>query len=334
MRRLSVLLLVVLASALAVGCAPKEKEVITMRFNHTLPVGTNHDIYANKWADLVRERTDGQIDITVYPASQLGAGAQQIEAAGLGAIDIAWGDTSQMGFIEPKIEMLTLPFMYADFDELATIFDGPIGAEMNQACIEKGNVRNLAYWWIGPRQMFTKVLLEGLDDTSGIKVRSPEIAMYINTFKTLDMNPTPIPWAELFTALQSGVVDAGCCNYENIVVQQFYSICPYVWQSNHIWQVGGPIINEDLYQSLDEDLQRILVETAQEIAVEQRAAYIAGEQTYVEQLKAAGATISPLETFKDMDIVYDRFKNGFWKETAERLGAQDMLADMLAALGK
>jgi len=334
MKRLSVLLLVVLASVLAVGCAPKEKEVISMRFNHTLPVGTNHDIYANKWADLVRERSDGQIDITVYPASQLGAGAQQIEAAGLGAIDIAWGDTSQMGFIEPKVEMLTLPFLMSDFDELATIYDSAIGDDLAQSFVENGNVRPLAYWWIGPRQIWTKVLLKGFDDAEGIKIRSPEIALYINTFKTLGMNPTPVPWAELFTAVQSGVVDAGDCNYENIVVQQFYTICPYVWQSNHIWQVGGPIINEDLYQSLDKDLQDLLVETAQEIAVEQRAAYIASEQEYIEQLKAAGATVSPLETFTELDELYDRFENGFWKETADRLGAQDMLAEMLAALGR
>jgi TRAP-type C4-dicarboxylate transport system substrate-binding protein len=111
-------------------------------------------------------------------------------------------------------------------------------------------------------------------------------------------------------------------------------MCPYIWQSNHIWQVGGPIINEDLYQSLDPELQEILVKTAEEISVEQRAAYIAGEEKYVEELIAKGATVSPLDTFKDMDEVYDRFKNGFWKESAKRLGAEDMLDKMLEVLGR
>ncbi len=334
MRKLGLLLVIgVMASLLIPGCAP-EAEVIEMRFGHTLPIDTNHDVFANKWADLVREESNGLIDITVYPASQLGPGTQQMEATGLGAIDIGWGDTSAMGFVEPKVDILHLPFMYADFDEIATVFDGPVGDDLRDSLVEKGNFRHLAYWWIGPRQMFTKVLLEGLDDAAGIKARAPEHYMYINTYKTLGMNPTPIPWTELYTSLESGIVEAGCCNYENIVLQQFYTICPYIWQSNHIWQVGGPIINEDLYQSLSSEQQQMLVDTANQIAVEQRADYIAGELEYVDQLLAEGCTVSPLDTFQDMDEVYSRFQEGFWKEMAEDLDAEDMLAEILDLLGR
>ena len=93
-------------------------KTITMRFNHTLPIDSNHDVYAKKFAELVGKESNGQIKITVYPASQLGAGTQQMEATGMGAIDIGWGDYSQMEFIEPLCSLSLLPFFFQSFDDL------------------------------------------------------------------------------------------------------------------------------------------------------------------------------------------------------------------------
>lgn len=311
-----------------------EEESRTLRFNVMLPAGSNGDVFANEWADLVEERTDGAVKIDVYPGSQLAGGIEQFESVEMGAIDIGWADSSQLVGWDRTLELLTLPFLISSFEELEIIYDGEIGDMVEQTLIENGNMRWLAPWWIGPRQMFTKNLLTSFEDCKGIKVRSPEVDLYIQTFNTLGMNPTPIAWVELYTSLESGIVDAGCCNLENIYSQQFYSICPYIWLSNHIWQVGGPIINEDIFQSFDAETQQILIDTAQEIAIEQRASYIADEQDYIDKIKAEGATVSPLETFTELDLLYSKLRDGFWLETAQKYDMEDKLDMILETLGK
>jgi TRAP-type transport system periplasmic protein len=316
------------------GSAVAKDKVIKMRFNHTLPIDSNQDVYAKKFADMVLEKSGGRIKITVYPASQLGAGTQQMEATGMGAIDIGWGDYSQMEFIEPLCSLSVLPFFFQSFDDLEKIFDGEVGQILDASLIKKGNVRFLAHWWIGGRQMFTKVKLTGFAAAKGIKFRSPESNLYINTIKTVGMNPTPVAWPELYTALQSGLVDAGGCNYDNIVKQQFYKMCPFVWQSSHIVQIGGPIINEDRYQALSPELQKVMVDCAQAVAVEQRAAYIADEDKLIAFLKKEGVTVYPLQDFKDLDELSDRFQNGFWGDVVKKVNGEELFGKMKAAVGR
>ena len=74
--------------------------------------------------------------------------------------------------------------------------------------------------------------------------------MWINTFKTLGMNPTPVAWSELYTALASGIVDGACANWETIALQQMYTEAPYIWESNHFFQTGFPAFNLEFWNSL------------------------------------------------------------------------------------
>jgi TRAP-type C4-dicarboxylate transport system substrate-binding protein len=118
------------------------------------------------------------------------------------------------------------------------------------------------------------------------------------------------------------------------VKQQFYKMCPFVWQSSHIVQVGGPIINEDRYQSLPPDLQKVLVDCALAVAVEQRAAYIADEQKLIEFLKKEGVTVYPLKDFKDLDELLDRYENGFWRDVIKKVNGEELFGKMKAAVGR
>ncbi len=309
-------------------------ETRVLRFNVMLGVGSNGDIFAQEWSKLVKERTNGSVQIDVYAGSQLGAGTEQFESVELGAIDIGWADSSQMYAYDNHLDIISLPFTVGGFKEMESVYDGYLGDGITQNLIDNGNMRWLGKWWIGPRNFSTKVLLTGLDAAKGIKCRCPESAIYIETVKSLGMNPTPIAWTEVYTSLESGIVDAQACNLENIYIQQFYKICPYIWLSNHIWQVGGPIMNEDVFQSFPADIQQILIDTAKEVSVTQRAAYEADEQEYIEKIKADGGTVSPLETFKDLDTVYDTLRNGYWLDVAKKDGLVDYMNEVLDFLGK
>ena len=320
------------ASAPAASAPAAETRVL--RFNVMLGVGSNGDIFAQEWSKLVSERTNGQVQIDVYAGSQLGAGTEQFESVELGAIDIGWADSSQMYAYDNHLDIISLPFTVGGFEEMASVYDGYLGDGITDNLIENGNMRWLGKWWIGPRNFSTKVLLTGLDAAKGIKCRSPESSIYIETCKALGLNPTPIAWTEVYSALESGIVDAQACNLENIYTQQFYKMCPYIWLSNHIWQVGGPIMNEDVFQSFDAETQQILIDTAVETSVAQRAAYQADEQDYIEKIKADGGTVSPLETFQDLDQVYDTLRNGYWLEVAEKDGLVDYMNEVLQFLGK
>ena len=158
--------------------------------------------------------------------------------------------------------------------------------------------------------------------------------MWINTFKVLGMNPTPVAWSELYTALASGVVDGACANWENIDQQQLYSVAPYIWKSNHFFQTGIPAFNLNFWNSLSEEDQKMFTDTCLEVAKEQRVDVETKDAEYKQDILDNGGHILARNDFADIDEVIDRYKNGLWKDMVEQANAQELYEVMCNDTGK
>lgn len=330
--------------SLVTGCGSKSNpsnasdsssgEVIELKLGHPLGPGTSQHLYLEKWAERVAEESNGRYKISIYPSSQFGEARELVESLSNGIYDIGWVDTSTMDFLVPEANLLYLAFFFEDYDQLWKAIDGETGAKLTEITEEKGNIHLLSAFSLGCREIFSNREIVGLDSLKNLKFRVPELDMWINTFATLGMNPTPVAWSELFTALSSHVVDGACANWETIVGQKMYSEAPYVWESNHFFQTGYPAFNLAFWNSLSEEDQKMFTDTCAEVAREQRDNVEELDGEYKSQLLADGASILPRNDFADMDEVIDRYQNGLWKQMVEDADAQELYEIMCAETGK
>lgn len=148
------------------------------------------------------------------------------------------------------------------------------------------------------------------------------------------MNPTPVAWSELYTALASGIVDGACANWETIALQQMYTEAPYIWESNHFFQTGFPAFNLEFWNSLSEEDQQMFTETCLEIAAEQRANVEKLDGEYKEEILNNGGNILARNDFADIDEVIETYQNGLWKDMVAQADAQELYEIMCDDTGK
>jgi tripartite ATP-independent transporter DctP family solute receptor len=277
----------------------------------------------------VGKKTNGRIKIEVYPANQLGNLREMMEAVQLGTLDVTLGDTSMMSTVLPEFGLLALPFIFQGYEHAEKVIDGEVGKMLNDKLAVSKNMRPLGWFWNGFRNFATKTPITKVADCKNIKMRSPEAKIYMDTFKTLGMNPTPIPWGDVYTALSSGVVDAMESGPEAIYKQDFYKIAKYVCDSKHIFSVVGPTMSEQVWKSLSKADQTLLADSLKAIVAEQRAKAIQQDKDLYAGLKAGGAIITKFENPQE---VIDLF-TPYWTDYAKTAKSEDALKKILA-LGK
>ena len=296
-------------------------ESITIKFGH----GGNTDqigaIYMQEWADMVTEQTDGRIQFEIYPAGQLGTLVEMLEAVNLGTLDMTMSDPSLMTTYLPQIGLVSLPFIIEDYDHAAEVYDGEIGETLAAMLVEESNIRCLGWMWNGFRSICSKVEITTVEDCADILIRSPETDLYMDTFNMLGMEPTPIPFGEMYTAMQSKVVDAVETTPELLYTMGFYELGSYICTSNHIFSVLTPAINDDLWNTLTEEDQQIMMDCMEEVIALDRAEVIANEQGYLDLMADEGATITEFENRQE---IIDLFTS-YWSEYATEYDCLDIL---------
>ena len=301
------------------------EETITLRFGHGNQTDQLVHIYSQKWADLVEEATDGRIIIEIYPAGQAGTIAETFEAVSLGTLDICMGDPTMLGEYLPEFSLICQPFFIESFDHAERVMNSEAVGILVERLTEASNIHFLGFFWNGFRDICSKESITSIADCQNVLIRSPEADLYMNTFKTLGMSPTPIPWTDTYTAMEAGLADAMETNPEAILSYGFHNICKYVCKSHHLFQANGPAINESVWQSLSTEDQEILLDCLETAIAEERQAYETNDETVYSQLEAEGAILTE---FEDRQELVDLFLPT-WEEYAESCDAIDILNMLL-----
>ncbi|MEQ9812281.1 MAG: TRAP transporter substrate-binding protein [Azospirillaceae bacterium] len=258
-------LIVSLSIVAIMGIAgPVAAQSVTLHMAHNTQV--EHPIHqaAERFAELVAERTEGDVEVIVYPNEQLAnlrAGAEGVQ---LGTIDMAWSDSGTLGNWAPQFSFVSLPFIFADFDHAVSAMDA-LAPDLTVAMREALNVERLA-WSPGG---FRVILSNGRPvneaaDIDGLKIRVPEIPVYVAAFAALNANATPLPWGDVYTALQTGVVEGVEGPPAAIQTAGFAEVSEYMARTNHIMNDLNLLMNLDRFNALTPEVQEIIRTSAHE----------------------------------------------------------------------
>lgn len=297
----------------------------TMKLASAVPPDHPYNVGGQRLADLIKERTNGRIDIKIYPSGQLGKGEREMtEGVQQGAIELLVSSTGPQGGFSPSINILDFPFLFRDYDHVDLVLDGPIGRKLLDD-FEKANLKGLAFWENGFRHLTnSKLPVRKAEDAKGLKIRTMENKVHLAAFKAAGLNPTPMAWGEVFTALQQRVIDG----QENPVAVIYSSKLwdagqKYLSLTAHVYSPAILLMNKKLFDSMPKEDQELFLKTALEVAKFQRKLNRESEEQKLREIVTKGVQVIrdvDRESFKKaMSPIYDEFSSQFPKAQIEAI---------------
>lgn len=217
-------------------------------------------------AKLVEERTDGQIKIDLYPASQLGTEEQILEAAIFGSIDIVIAGAGQVGNLFKPINVLEMPYTFKNNDHVLKFAKSEIGQQMFADLEQEFSLKVLAAMPYGTRQLTSNKPIYKPEDLKGFKLRVPEQQVTLAYARAMGADPTPIAFQEVYMALQQGVVDGQENPLPTIQAMKFYEVQDYINLTSHVINCGTFLMNGNKFSGLSEEHQKIILDAFSEAA--------------------------------------------------------------------
>ncbi|HKQ22985.1 MAG TPA: TRAP transporter substrate-binding protein [Burkholderiales bacterium] len=255
------------AAAAGVAVLPRRswgQAPINLVFSHHVP--TTHLIHgvAEKFAEMVKQRTNGAVTISIRPASQLFNLRTSAEALQLGTLDMCWTDLGTLGNWQPHFGFVSLPFLFHDYDHVKKVLYGPIGQQVCKDAKDSLGVEVLSLGASGFRVFLSRKPIQTADDVRGLRLRVPEIPTWVEMAKALGANPTPIPAGEIYTALQTGVIDAFEGPADFMVSTKTYEVAGFVTRTHHIFTEASMMASARKMASLPPDVQKVIRDAAVE----------------------------------------------------------------------
>ncbi|WP_243137325.1 TRAP transporter substrate-binding protein [Desulfofundulus thermobenzoicus] len=216
---------------------------------------------ALKFAEEVEKKTNGQVKVQVYPNSTLGGDRDMAEGLQVGAVDFAL-IAGVLGNFEPSFQILELPYLFDNEEQFRKAIYGPIGQELTDRLLKRANIRVLAYWDRGPRQLTSNKPINSLNDIKGLKLRVPEIPAMVETWKAMGANPTPMAWGEVYTGLQQNVIEAQENPIPFIYGGRIYEVQKYLAITNHKYEYVTIAMSNKTWEKLTPEQQKAIQEAA------------------------------------------------------------------------
>ena len=278
--------------------AASAKPSITLRYAELNPDGHIMDLCADHFAELVSQKSGGRITIQVFPAGQLGDEKTVYQGLQIGSVDMSRGNTNSMvDFGVRKITLFGLPFIFRDREHLWKVINSEIGDEFLKEPEEtKTGMVGLFYLDEGSRNFFTSKNkpITNINDFRGLKLRVPTTDLMSDTVAALGVQSTPISFGELYSALQTGVVDGAEQPHPGYFSNKFYEVAPNYILSGHTYSPGIVLVSEIAWKKLSAEDQAIIRQAAKETEQWNRASIEKLDTDLLNQIKAAGANVIPV----------------------------------------
>ena len=298
MKRIVMLGLAGLMSLNFSGCkgspekAEKGEFKAQMKLASLTPASHTYNQGAAKFADLIKERSNGRILVTVYPEGQLGKGEQELlEAVQQGTIDIYVGSTGPIGGFNPAIGILDIPFLFNDYEHADKVLDGPIGRQLLDG-LEKAQFKALAFWENGFRNLTnSRRAVKVPADAKGLKIRTMENKVHMAAWSEVGANPVPMAWGEVYGALQQRIIDGQENPVAVIHSAKISEVQKHLSLTQHVYSPAVLIVSLKKWQSLPAPDQEMMLKTAREVAQYQRKLGRDMEEKQVAELSERGMTV-------------------------------------------
>jgi len=241
-----------------------QAQPIKLVFSHHLPTTHIGHVAAEKFAERVSKGTNGQVTIDIKPASQLFNLRTSAEAIQVGTLDMCWSDLGTLANWQPQFGFISMPFLFNDYDHVKRVMYGKVGQQVVQDAKASLNVDILSLGASGFRVFLGKKAMNNADDVKGIKLRVPEIPTWVEMARALGANPSPIPAGEMYTALQTGVVDAVELPPDYIVTSKLFEVAGFASRTHHIFTEVSMMASAKKMASFPANVQKVIREAAVE----------------------------------------------------------------------
>ncbi|OLN23058.1 ABC transporter substrate-binding protein [Domibacillus antri] len=299
------------------GTESKDAKVMKMAVATSEDRSLTQGLY--KFQEIVEEETGGSVKVEVYPDGQLGGDRVVFEGLKMNSIQGTTMSSGPIASFVKEFEVLDFPYLFKDEETAYKVLDGEIGANLLTKLDSQGIV-GLNYWENGFRQLTNnKHEVKSVEDVKGLKIRTLENELHIDLWKSLGANPSPMPYTELFTALEQGVVDGQENPPGNITTGNFYEVQDYVTKTDHIYNASVFMISDKFMQSLSDEEKEIVTKASEEARGYQRELNRKESEEAYAILKEKGMTVTELS---------DEAKKGFEDK------AKEIYADYTDKVGK
>lgn len=241
-------------------------------------------------AERVAEKSNGKLQIEIYPSQQLGTERQCLELLQIGSLAMTKVSAAVLENFAPNMQVLSLPYIFKSREHHYKVLDGEVGKKLLVQS-EKYRLRGLTYFDAGQRSFYSKEPVRKPEDLDGKKIRVQESVTAMNLVRSLGGAPTPISWGELYTALQQGVVDGAENNPPSFYTSRHYEVCKYYTLNEHTAVPDLLVIGTDIWNRLTPQEQEWLQAAADEAKDYQRKLWQAAEQEALDAVQAAGVEI-------------------------------------------
>ena len=242
---------------------------------------------AQKAADRIYEETDGMVVVEVYPSGQLGSQRDFIESLMLGTVEIGYVSASSVENFEPEFVLYDIPFTVFGPEHALTLWESDLSHEVQQRFLEEQGIRTLGMIDAGPRNIYTTEEIRTAKDFSKLTMRVADVAGLINLFDALDANPTVTAFNEIYTAMQTGVVNGFEIGLESVLSNNLQEVVDYCIETCHTYTIDCILMSERAYQRLTPEEQEIVTRAFEDACTEQRETFNRNLADYKKELAAA-----------------------------------------------
>jgi tripartite ATP-independent transporter DctP family solute receptor len=296
-----------IASSLIVSAASAQT---LLRSSDTHPDGYPTVEAVKKFGELLSDKTDGRYSVEVFHSAQLGQEADTIEQTQFGVIDLNRISIGAFGTQVPKATVTQLPYIFRSTEHFHNVLDGPIGEEI-LAAFEAVDVVALAYYDGGARSFYNSTRpITTPADMDGMKLRVMGSDIFVDMVGALGGNATPMPYGEVYSGIQTGVIDGAENNYPSYDTAGHAEVAKFYSLNEHLMVPEVLVVSKIIWDGLDADVQAAMREAAKESVAYQRDLWAAKEVESKAAVEALGATINEVDKAPFIDAmkpVYDKY---------------------------
>lgn len=300
---------VALSSMLLLGATTAHAQSLELRFGHVGNPGSLFSASADEFARIANEKLGDKATVQVFGSSQLGNDTELLQKLKLGQVTFAL-PSSVMSSVSEEFGVFEMPYIIKDREHMKRVQDA-IGESVFQKAAKAKGYRILAYWENGFRQITNNVRpINQPEDLQGIKLRTPKGAWRVKMFQLYGANPTPMAFSEVFTALQTNVIDGQENPYAQIWSAKFQEVQKYLSITDHVYTPAYVLVSDKHFGDLPQDVQDLLIEAAQEAQTFVYETAAALEEDLLAKLTEGGMEVNNAD--KDAFIaaskpIYDEF---------------------------
>ncbi len=290
-KQLTLLATLLLASSMTFAA---EYNARTIKFAATSPKGTPPAIGMELFAEKVAERSGGKIKVRTFPNGVLGGDVQVLSSLQGGVVEMMTWNAGLMLNHVTDFGILDFPFLYTDTAKVDAMLDGEVGKMLTDQ-LPQHDLVGLAFWELGVRNLTNnKRPVEKMEDIAGLKVRAQQSPLFLDVWSALGANPTPLPFTEVHTALETGTVDGQENPAALILASKFNEVQKYLSLTHHNYNPQIVLIGKGFWDKLNDDEKKLLTDVAMEVRLEQRRISREADSKAIAELEASGMQVNSL----------------------------------------